>query len=221
MSLLAFLITGAYVLIPPSAINIWRRYQVRQYQADVEALFAELDESSRCVCALQNELEEIQQRSKASIERWKKNNLKDPENQMRFIEQSDMRTKPLMNKTEYAVFKRIEQKLQKATGGFRIMAQVSMGEFLTTRDDNAYRSVSSKRADALVIGPTGRPLVVIEVHGSGHFQGNFEGRDKVKRRALEKAGVELLEIFATSETEQDYLPRFERMLRSAAYRSNP
>jgi len=45
-----------------------------------------------------------------------------------------------------------------------------------------------------VIDASGKPKLAIEYHGSGHYQGNAEDRDAVKRLALKKAGIPLLEI---------------------------
>lgn len=100
-----------------------------------------------------------------------------------------------MSRAELDVFHAVETHLRKCGPGFRLMAQPSMGEFLSSPDKDAYLSINSKRVDMLVIDTFGMPVVAIEHQGSGHYQNDAPARDAVKREAMRRAGIEFLEIF--------------------------
>ena len=90
-----------------------------------------------------------------------------------------------------------------------------MGAFVATegpRDRKeigqlAWRAISAKRLDFLIIDGRGFPAVAVEYHGTGHHQegGQAAARDAVKRRALEKAGIEFVEIQVSYDTYQSRL----------------
>ena len=86
--------------------------------------------------------------------------------------------------------------------------------------NRAYSAYGSKRVDFLIIDSFGRPAVAIEYHGSGHLQGNAAARDAVKKRALHKAGIELLEVCEFTEKD-DYLQTLSDMLDSHEDRHKP
>lgn len=119
----------------------------------------------------------------------------DASDQLRTVMGAPFRRQRLMSRTEYTVFRTVETHLRQCGPGFRLMAQTSMGEFLSSPDRQAYLSVNSKRVDMLVIDTFGMPVLAIEHQGSGHFQGDAPARDAVKREAMRKAGIEFLEIF--------------------------
>ncbi|WP_408737301.1 DUF2726 domain-containing protein [Acetobacter pasteurianus] len=63
------------------------------------------------------------------------------------------------------------------------------------RQKQAFSSYSGKRVDFLLIDRYGLPVLVIEYHGTGHdLSGDADDRMAVKRLALQKAGIPLLEI---------------------------
>jgi hypothetical protein len=74
------------------------------------------------------------------------------------------------------------------------MAQVSLGEVLSSPDDRAYKAINSKRVDILIISSSGLPMAAIEYQGDGHYQGSAAARDAVKKEALRKAGVRYIEV---------------------------
>jgi hypothetical protein len=74
------------------------------------------------------------------------------------------------------------------------MAQVSLGEILTSPSELAFRAINSKRVDLLLINMAGYPVHAIEYQGSGHHLGPAATRDAIKREALRKAGVGYVEI---------------------------
>jgi len=119
------------------------------------------------------------------------------EMQLNYVKNAVFSSVSLMNKYEYWIFRDIEELIKKHNKGYveyRLMAQVSLGEILKSKNKNAYRSINSKRVDMLIINCYGKPICAIEYQGSGHYQGNYKIRDEIKRTALEKAGIKLLEI---------------------------
>jgi hypothetical protein len=103
----------------------------------------------------------------------------------------------VMNGGEYRVFRIIEDEIATMRNGYRVFAQTCLGEVLKSRDDNAHRSINSKRADILVIDRGGWPVLAVEYQGDGHYQGTAAARDAVKKEALRKAGVQYLEVHPT------------------------
>jgi Protein of unknown function (DUF2726) len=106
-----------------------------------------------------------------------------------------LRPKKILNREEVRVFyaaKRLEKR-----ASCLVFAQVSMGEIIRTNDDDAgdaaFAAVNSKRIDILLCDSSGLPILAIEHQGSGHYSEGAEERDAVKRLALERAGIALLE----------------------------
>jgi Protein of unknown function (DUF2726) len=78
---------------------------------------------------------------------------------------------------------------------FHVFPQVSLGEILHTEARTDYLTINSKRCDLLLTDLSGTPVAVLEYQGSGHgIGGTARQRDKVKRQALERAGVRYVEI---------------------------
>ncbi len=90
--------------------------------------------------------------------------------------------------------------------------EVGMGAFIKTAYDPkdrqqkaAFSSYNSKRIDFLLIDKGGKPMLAVEYHGTGHDLSNdASDRMEVKRLALRRAGVALLEIPAKA-TKADML----------------
>jgi hypothetical protein len=108
----------------------------------------------------------------------------------------------LLSFSEYRVFKIIEDELAALRQGYRVFAQTSLGQILGSPDNNAFRSINSKRVDILVIDREGWPVIAVEYQGKGHYQGTAAARDTIKKEALRKAGVRYLEIVETDGDEQ-------------------
>lgn len=129
-------------------------------------------------------------------------NMSDPKSQADAISRTDFVKSPLMNNGEYRVFAILEQTVTQIAHGFRVMAQVNLGEFLKphndtpkTLRDEAFASVNSKRVDFLIIDKSGNAALAVEFQGSGHYLGQTAFmRDAVKKEALRRAGVPLLEV---------------------------
>lgn len=142
----------------------------------------------------------------------KRYDISNPKNQLRFVEEGKFAPKRPINKEAYStVFKVVERHLATMDESYRILPEVSMGSFLKTpyedfeglkarQNDRAFKSINSKRVDFLIIDPYGMPALVIEYHGTGHFQGNAEDRDQVKQVALDKAKIPILVVHPDTPT---------------------
>lgn len=127
--------------------------------------------------------------------------LGNPAEQMRFVEAVAWETQPLLNKSEYPVLLLLESVAREVNGGFRVMAQTSLGEVLRPiktlneeAEQLAYASINSKRVDFVIIDRTGRAVVAVEYQGTGHYQGTALQRDAIKREAFQKANVAFIEV---------------------------
>lgn len=123
--------------------------------------------------------------------------LVNPADQLRHVMASPFATRPVMSAREHKVFQAVERQASACRMGYRVFAQTSLGEVLSSTDDLAFRSINSKRADVLVVDRRGYPVIAVEYQGRGHYQGTAAIRDAVKREALRKAGVEQVEILET------------------------
>ncbi|WP_135076275.1 DUF2726 domain-containing protein [Terasakiella sp. SH-1] len=123
--------------------------------------------------------------------------LSDPNNQLRFVSNASFKSKPLMERKVAHVFYDIENKLKARDLGERVFSEVALGAYLNTvqRDDNAFKSINSKRCDFLIINRYGQPICAVEYQGKEHYQGTARHRDAIKAIAHEKAGVAFLELF--------------------------
>ncbi|MCK0753544.1 DUF2726 domain-containing protein [Chromohalobacter japonicus] len=105
------------------------------------------------------------------------------------------RPRRLMNREEHQVFQATERAARAMQAGHRVFAQVSLGEVLSTEDDDAYRAINSKRVDVLVTDRYGNPVAAVEYQGSGHNLSSDTGlRDGIKKIALEKAEIHYIEV---------------------------
>ena len=138
----------------------------------------------------------------------------EPTAQMEFIAKVDFEARPLLNRPEYRILRILEAVAQDVPGGLRVMAQTSLGEVLAPQPasgsqearDLAFRSINSKRLDFLMIDAYGMPVLAVEYQGQGHFKDTTFMRDAVKREALRKAGIRLLEVpeaFDAEDLERD------------------
>lgn len=124
------------------------------------------------------------------------------ERQLVTVRGNEFYKRPLMNKSEYGVFCRLEKLLSTSHRGYRVFSQVSLGEILGSDDKQAYLAINSKRADFVIIDWSGQPIAVVEYHGSGHFKNDAIVRDAVKREACSNAGIAFIEL-SSSYTDAD------------------
>jgi hypothetical protein len=116
--------------------------------------------------------------------------------QLRSVMAARFNAKSLLNKSEQRLFASVEDILSEHDVGWRLMAQVSLGEILVSPDKEAYLAINSKRVDLLLIDANSLPVHVIEYQGKGHHQGTAAARDAVKKEALRRAGIGYYEIAA-------------------------
>lgn len=107
-------------------------------------------------------------------------------------------SRPLLNRPEANLFKALDAAVVARNPGWQVMAQVSLGEFISSTDKDAYGCVNSKRVDFALMDPDARVIHAIEYQGSGHHLegGTAAARDAVKKEALRKAGIGYHEVVA-------------------------
>lgn len=131
-----------------------------------------------------------------------RDDVTDPANQMHAIARVGFERARLLNHEESKLLPLLESVARKAGKGHRVMAQTSLGEILRPTAGSgsalelkaAFASINSKRLDFAVFDKSGLLVCAIEYQGSGHYQGNAFMRDAVKREALRRAGVPLIEV---------------------------
>lgn len=119
----------------------------------------------------------------------------DSAEQLRWVMAASFSPKRVMNWHEYKMFKVVETEAYACNCGYRVFAQTSLGEVIRSKDQRAHSAINSKRADVLVVGRDGLPVLAVEFQGQGHYQFDAAARDAVKKEALRRAGVGYLEIF--------------------------
>jgi hypothetical protein len=140
----------------------------------------------------------------------------DASDQLRIVMRARFEKKRLLSRAELDLFRVVDAHLPRCGPGLRLMAQPSLGEILTSPNDEAFRCINAKRLDMLVIDTFGMPVLAIEHQGGGHYQSDAAARDAVKREALRRAGVELLEIF-----DHHRPPEIRALVSEAIMRSRP
>lgn len=128
--------------------------------------------------------------------------MANPQAQLEAISKVSFEKRRLLNKTEYKVLQVLEATVNDCGDGHRIMAQTSLGELIQPRPGSgtdtsrkqAFASINSKRLDFAIVDRYGLLAAAIEVQGSGHYHHKTFLRDAVKREALRRAGVELIEV---------------------------
>lgn len=142
--------------------------------------------------------------------------LSDPGDQLTAVEAAILKPRKPVNREASAVLRQLEHIVKtRATHHYRVFAEVSLGAFVTAEGSErreragrlAWMAINSKRVDFLIIDTFGDPAVAVEYHGTGHHQrgGRAAARDAVKRRALEKAGIELVEIQVSYDAKQSQM----------------
>jgi len=122
--------------------------------------------------------------------------------QLETVMASSFTARPVMNKSEYNLFRIVEEEVRTNLRGCRVFSQTALGAVLEGSDRVAHSTINSKRADVMVISPVGMPMLVIEYQGRGHYQSDAAARDAVKREALRRARIGYLEVTDGHSTEQ-------------------
>jgi hypothetical protein len=141
----------------------------------------------------------VPQKSKWRPKQNTKSNINiigDSANQLRIVSDASFSARRVLSPTEARVFQAAEKSLAELQSSWRLLAQVSLGEILSSSDKNAFRSINSKRVDMLIISEDSMPIAAIEFQGTGHYLGDAAARDAVKKEALRRAGIGYIEIVA-------------------------
>jgi hypothetical protein len=136
----------------------------------------------------------------------------DAADQLRIVMGAHFTARPVLNQSEARVFEELCQIVQRCKPGWRVMAQVSLGEILRSKDSEAYSCINSKRVDMLLVDEECRPRHAIEYQGGGHYQGTAAARDAVKKEALRRAGIGYHEVVAGKTTPADLRQFVENLL---------
>ncbi|OBX19187.1 hypothetical protein A9995_08635 [Erythrobacter sp. QSSC1-22B] len=133
--------------------------------------------------------------------------------QLKAVSRATFTARSLLNKSEAKVFAALDQAVIARNPGWQVMAQVSLGEFLQSRDDDAFRAINSKRVDFALMDEHCRVVHALEYQGSGHHAGpSAAARDAVKKEALRKAGIGYHEIVAGHTTARELRALVEKLV---------
>jgi hypothetical protein len=136
----------------------------------------------------------------------------DAAEQLRVVMKSSFTVQPLLNKSEVRVFRELERIVTTCNPDWQVMAQVSLGEILRSRDPEAYSCINSKRVDLLLVDGTCQPRHAIEYNGAGHHQGTAAARDAVKKEALRRAGIGYHQVVAGHTTPSELRQLIEKLV---------
>ena len=136
----------------------------------------------------------------------------DAADQLRIVMGADFTIQPVLNKSEARVFKALDRIVISCNPGWQVMAQVSLGEILRSKDPVAYSCVNSKRVDLLLVDEECQPRHAIEYQGGAHHQGTAAARDAVKKEALRRAGICYHEVVAGHTTPSELRRLVERLV---------
>lgn len=136
----------------------------------------------------------------------------DAVDQLRIVMGAHFTIQPLLNKSEARVFRELDNIVISCNPGWQVMAQVSLGEILRSKDPDAYRCINSKRVDLLLVNEDCQPRHAIEYQGAAHHQGPAAARDAVKKEALRKAGIGYHEVVAGHTTPSELRRLVEKLV---------
>jgi len=136
----------------------------------------------------------------------------DAADQLRIVMSAEFASQPLLNRSEARVFRELDHIVLSYNPLWQVMAQVSLGEILRTKDKTAYSCINSKRVDLLLVDEHCHPRHVVEYQGVGHHQGTAAARDAVKKEALRRAGIGYHEVVAGHTKPSDLRRLVERLV---------
>ena len=145
----------------------------------------------------------------------KKPDTFDHADQLRVVERATYSRRKLLNQGERRLLRVLDDICTAEGTGWRVMAQVSLGEVLATPDEAAYRAINTKRVDMLLIDDQGIPHHAIELQGSGHHLGPAATRDAIEKEALRRAGIGYVEVMP-GDTPTEIRARVAKLARRSA-----
>lgn len=136
----------------------------------------------------------------------------DSADQLRTVMSAHFSVQPLFNKSEARLFKELDRLVIARHPDWQVMAQVSLGKILRSKDKAAYACVNSKRVDLLLVDGDCYARHAIEYQGGGHYLTDAAARDAVKKEALRKAGIGYHEVVAGHTTLKDLRTLVEKLV---------
>jgi hypothetical protein len=136
----------------------------------------------------------------------------DSVDQLRIVMAASFTIQPLLSRGEARVFNELGRTVTSCNPRWQVMAQVSLGEILRSKDASAYSCINSKRVDLLLIDENCQPRHAIEYQGGGHHQGTAAARDAVKKEALRRAGIGYHEVISGHTTPSDLKRLVEKLV---------
>jgi hypothetical protein len=136
----------------------------------------------------------------------------DAADQLRIVMDANFRIQPLLNKSEARLFRELDRLVLTCNPGWQVMAQVSLGEILRSKDAGAYSCINSKRVDLLLVDENCQPRHAIEYQGALHHQSAAAARNAVKKEALRRAGIGYHEVVAGHTTPSDLRRLVEKLV---------
>jgi hypothetical protein len=138
--------------------------------------------------------------------------IPDAADQLRIVMGADFTVQPLLNKSEARVFRELDRYVIACNPTWQVMAQVSLGEILRSKNHDAYKCINSKRVDLLLVDADCQPRHAIEYQGGAHHQGAAAARDAVKKEALRRAGIGYHEVVAGHTTPSELKRLVEKLV---------
>jgi len=89
----------------------------------------------------------------------------DAANQLRIVTGAHFEKRRLLSKKEAEIFHQLESAVATVGKGWRVMAQVNLGEILSSPQKEAFGAINSKRVDMLVVCNRSLPLAAVEYQG--------------------------------------------------------
>lgn len=132
--------------------------------------------------------------------------------QLKTVMRADFKSRSLLNRSEARVFRELDRMVVERNPAWQVMAQVCVGEFLSSDDADASRCINSKRVDLLLMDDECRARHALEYQGDGHHQGSAAARDAIKKEALRKAGVGYHEVVSGHTTRSDLQRLIEKLV---------
>lgn len=132
--------------------------------------------------------------------------------QLKTVMRASFKSRALLNNSEARVFRELDKMVIARNPGWQVMAQVCVGEFLSSDDKKAFGCINSKRVDLLLMDGDCRARHALEYQGAGHHQSSAAARDAVKKEALRKAGVGYHEIVAGHTTPSELKRLVEKLV---------
>ena len=212
-------------------VGIFIGHQVRARRSKKAA-----SESAQRITLLNQQIVQLNQRITSMVEaesrrrdeterrrrQYEENDVSDINKQIRFISQTELRAvRPVNKEAARVVLYPLNNWIKTNRPDWRMSFEVGMGAFIKTSYDPddpslkaAFSSYNSKRVDFLLIDKGGKPMLVVEYHGTGHdLSDDAPDRMHVKRLALSRAGIPLVEVPANT-TREDFIQMIEAVITS-------